>query len=146
MLSIARIATEEARALIDHARELSEQMGVPMCIAVVDESGYLVAFERMNHAKITSVSIAVDKAFTAAGARNTTAFYGQVSQPGGPAWGINQTNGGHFCVIPGGVPLTVDGVVVGGIGLSGGTAHQDDEIAVEVAAGYAPLDAPAQEA
>ncbi len=141
MLTVARIGTEEAHPLIEHARELSEKMGVPMCIAVVDEAGYLVAFERMNDAKVTSVSIAIDKAFTAAGARNTTAFYQGVSQPGSPAWGINQTNGGHFCVIAGGQPLRVDGVVVGGIGLSGGTAVQDDEIAAEVAAAFTPAPA-----
>jgi uncharacterized protein GlcG (DUF336 family) len=140
MLSIARIATQEARTLVDQARELSVQLGVPMCIAVVDESGCLVAFERMDHAKVTSVSIAIDKAFTAAGARNPTSFYGQVSQPGSPSWGIDQTNGGHFCVIAGGVPLTVDGVVVGGVGLSGGTAAQDDEIATAVAAAFVPAE------
>jgi uncharacterized protein GlcG (DUF336 family) len=140
MLTVARIATEEAQGLIEHARKLSEEMGVPMCIAVVDESGYLVTFERMNRAKITSVSIAIDKAFTAAGALNPTAFYGQVSQPGGASWGINQTNGGHFCVIPGGQPIRVDGTIIGGIGLSGGSAVQDDEIAVAVAEAFVPLE------
>ncbi|MGC4934097.1 GlcG/HbpS family heme-binding protein [Gordonia sp. DT30] len=129
MLQVSRIDLTEAKTLIDAATERSREIGVPMCIAVVDESGYLVAFDRMDDAKITSVSIAIDKAFTAAGARNTTAFYGGVSQPGGLAWGINQTNDGHFNVIAGGIPIIVDGRVIGGIGLSGGTSVQDDDVA-----------------
>ncbi|MBD0860417.1 heme-binding protein [Gordonia sp. zg691] len=129
MLQISRIDLAEAKALIASATERSLEIDVPMCIAVVDESGYLVAFDRMDTAKITSVSLAVDKAFTAAGARNHTSFYGTVSQPGGPAWGINQTNDGHFNVIPGGVPIIVDGSVIGGIGISGGNSAQDDDVA-----------------
>lgn len=129
MLTVQRIANDEARQLVERAVAHSKQIGVSMCIAVVDESGYLVAFDRMNGAKVTSVSIAIDKAFTAAGARNPTSFYGRVSQPQEVSWGINQTNGGHFCVIAGGLPVLVDGVVIGGIGISGGTANQDEAVA-----------------
>lgn len=129
MLTIPRIDLDEARRLVEAATVRSTEIGVPMCIAVVDESGYLVAFDRMDGAKITSVSIAIDKAFTAAGARNPTSFYGEVSQPAAPSWGINQTNGGRFCVIAGGLPVVADGAVIGGIGLSGGTAKQDEEVA-----------------
>lgn len=146
MLQISRIDLAEAKALIATATERSLEIGVPMCIAVVDESGYLVAFDRMDTAKITSVSIAIDKAFTAAGARNHTSFYGKVSRPDGPAWGINQSNGGHFNVIPGGIPIIVDGNVIGGIGISGGNAAQDDDVAahaVNRAAVSEPVELPA---
>jgi uncharacterized protein GlcG (DUF336 family) len=129
MLTVPRIDLDEAHRLIEAATARSAEMGVPMCIAVVDESGYLVAFDRMDGSKITSVSIAIDKAFTAACARNPTSFYGEVSQPSGPSWGINRTNGGRFCVIAGGLPVVVDDAVIGGIGLSGGTAKQDEEVA-----------------
>lgn len=146
MLQISRIDLSEAKALIAAATERSHEIGVPMCIAVVDESGYLVAFDRMDTAKITSVSIAIDKAFTAAGARNHTSFYGRVSRPDGPAWGINQTNDGRFNVIAGGIPITVAGNVIGGIGISGGTAAQDDDVAahaVNRAAVSEPVELPA---
>ncbi len=109
-----------------------------MCIAVVDESGNLIAFDRMDGAKITSISIAIDKAFTAGAARNPTSFYGAVSQPGAVSWGINQTNGGHFCVIAGGLPIVVNGVVVGGLGLSGGTAAQDEQVAAAALESFQP--------
>jgi uncharacterized protein GlcG (DUF336 family) len=105
-----------------------------MCIAVTDESGTLTAFVREDGAKVTSVSIAIDKAFTAAGARNATTFYRDVSQPSGPAWGIKGTNDGRFSVIGGGQPVYDDGVVVGGIGISGGTATEDDDVAVAAVA------------
>jgi uncharacterized protein GlcG (DUF336 family) len=101
-----------------------------MCIAVADESGNLIAFVREDGAKVTSISIAIDKAFTAAGARNHTSFYAKVSQPGGPAWGIDGSNGGRFTAIGGGVHILEGETVVGGIGISGGTSHQDHEVAM----------------
>lgn len=50
-------------------------------------------------------------------------------QPGGPAYGIHNTNGGRFCIVGGGLPILVDGVVVGAIGVSTGTPGQDEEVA-----------------
>jgi uncharacterized protein GlcG (DUF336 family) len=129
MLNILRLSEAEAETLVSAAVARSEEIGVPMCIAVVDESGNLIAFKRMDGGKVSSISIAVDKAFTAAAARNKTAFYGEVSCSGGPAWGIDKTNDGHFCVIGGGVPVVIDGTVVGAIGVSSGTAVQDIDVA-----------------
>lgn len=129
MILIRRLDLDDAHLLIRAAAEKATEMGVPQCIAVADESGTLIAFERMDGGKVSSVSIAIDKAFTAAVARNSTSFYGQASHPDGPAWGINQTNGGRFCVIGGGLPVVVDDAVVGGIGISSGTAAQDEEVA-----------------
>jgi uncharacterized protein GlcG (DUF336 family) len=130
MQTIRRIGLQDADDLVAGARRRSEEIGVSMCIAVVDESGTLVQFVREDGAKVTSISIAIDKAYTAAGARNHTSFYGAVSQPGGPAWGIDGSNGGRFTVIGGGVHIVEDGVVVGGLGISGGTAEQDADVAL----------------
>jgi uncharacterized protein GlcG (DUF336 family) len=110
-------------------------MGIPMCIAVVDESGHLIAFDRMDGGKISSISIAIDKAFTGAVARKPSHVYGELCQPGKPTYGIHVTNQGHFCIIGGGYPVTVDGAIVGGIGLSSGTAIEDMEVA-EAAIAY----------
>ena len=129
MLTVKRLSLEEARILIEGAKHKSAAMGIPMCIAVCDESGHLVHFERMDGGKISSISIAMDKAFTGAVARNGTHVYNQLCQPGQPTFGIHITNGGHFSVIGGGLPVTVDGEVVGGIGISAGTAIQDLEVA-----------------
>lgn len=125
MLTIKRLSITEAQVLIEGATAKSTEMGIPMCIAVTDETGHLIRFDRMDGGKISSISIAVDKAFTGAAARRGTHVYNQLCVPGQPTFGIHITNGGHFSVIGGGLPVTVDGEVVGGVGVSSGTAEQD---------------------
>ena len=129
MLTIQRLDIADARLLLAGARARSEAIGVPMCIAITDESGNLVAFERMDGGKVTSTTIAIDKSYTASAAKRATHEYGVVSQPGGPAYGINSAIGGRLMVVGGGLPVAVDGVVVGGIGVSSGTPAQDQDVA-----------------
>src|SRR5690606_7449516 len=129
MQTIKRIDIEDARILIGGAAAKADEIGVPMCIAITDESGNLVAFERMTGGKVTSITIAIDKAYTAAGAKKATHEYGEASQPGQPAYGIGSAIGGRLMVVGGGLPITVDGAVVGGIGVSSGTPVQDQEVA-----------------
>ena len=125
MLTIKRLDQADAQVLLTGAREKSVEIGVPMCVAITDESGQLIAFERMDGGKVTSTTIAIDKAFTAAAARKATHEYGESSQPGKPAFGIHSAIGGRLMVVGGGLPVIVDGEVVGGIGLSSGTPAQD---------------------
>ncbi len=115
--------------LVEGAEEKSREIGVPMCIAVTDEAGNLVAFTRMDGAKISSIDIAISKAFTAAAARKGTHEYNQLAVPGKPTFGIHVTNQGRFSIIGGGLPLVDDDEVVGGIGISAGTAEQDQIVA-----------------
>lgn len=129
MLTIKRLDIEDARRLIAGARAKAEEIGVPMCIAVTDEGGNLVAFERMDGGKVTSVTIAIDKSYTASAAKKATHDYGAASQPGAPAWGIGSAIGGRLMVVGGGLPVIVDGEVVGGIGVSSGTPDQDRAVA-----------------
>ena len=129
MLTILRLAVTDAHTLIEGARRKADEIGVPMCIAITDESGNLIAFERMDGGKVTSTVIAQDKAYTAAAAKKATHEYGDASQPGKPAYGINSAIGGRLMVVAGGLPVSVDGAVVGGIGLSSGTPAQDLECA-----------------
>jgi uncharacterized protein GlcG (DUF336 family) len=129
MLTIKRLDLADAQAMIAAARASAEKMGVPTCIAVTDESGALIAFERMDGAKTIGVTIAVDKAFTAAGTRKATHELSAAVQPGAPAYGLITSHGGRLIVLPGGVPVVVDGVVIGAIGVSTGTPDQDLEVA-----------------
>jgi uncharacterized protein GlcG (DUF336 family) len=138
MLTIRRLSLADARTLIAGAGAHAEKIGIPMCIAVTDEQGQLIAFERMDGAKFTSIAIAQDKAFTAAGIRRGTDQLGQIAHSGSPAFGINTANGGRMMILGGGLPIVVDGEVVGAIGLSSGTADQDKECAE---AGIAALQA-----
>lgn len=129
MLTIKRLDLDDARLLIEGAARKAEEIGVPMCIAVTDESGNLIAFERMNGGKVTSVTVAQDKAYTAAAARKATHEYNQACIPGNLVFGIHTSQGGRLCVVGGGLPVAVDGHVVGGIGLSSGTPQQDMDCA-----------------
>ena len=129
MLTIKRLSLEDAQILIEGASAKAREIAVPMCIAITDKSGQLIAFERMDGGKITSAIIAQDKAYTAAGAKRTTESYGVASQPGSAAYGINSAIGGRLVVVGGGLPVIMNGEVVGAIGLSSGTPAQDIECA-----------------
>jgi uncharacterized protein GlcG (DUF336 family) len=129
MLTIRRLSGEEAKLMIAAAEKKSGEIGIPMCIAVTDESGNLIGFSRMDGGKVSSISIAIDKAFTAAAARNPTSFYNEVCRPGSPTFGIHTSNQGHFSIIGGGLPVKSGSAIVGGIGASSGTVAQDVEVA-----------------
>jgi uncharacterized protein GlcG (DUF336 family) len=129
MITVTRLDLTDARSLIAGATARAREIGVPMCIAITDESGQLIAFERMDGGKVTSTTIAIDKAFTAAAARKATHDYGTASQPGAPAYGIASAIGGRLMVVGGGLPVLVKGEVVGGIGVSSGTPAQDQDVA-----------------
>ena len=129
MLTIKRLSIEDAKILIDGARAKAIEVDIPMCIAVVDESGQLIAFERMNGGKVTSAIIAQDKAFTVAGAKKTTHEYNEACKLINLVFGIHTAIEGRLCVVGGGLPVKVDGEVVGGIGLSSGTPQQDMDYA-----------------
>lgn len=129
MLNIKRLSNDEAKLMVAAAEKKSDQMGIPMCIAVTDESGNLLAFSRMDGGKVSSISIAIDKAFTASAAKNPTSFYNEVCRPGSPTFGIHTSNQGHFSIIGGGLPVKSGSAITGAIGVSSGTAAQDTEVA-----------------
>lgn len=129
MLTLKRLDIEDAMTLIAGARAKAHEIGVPMCIAVTDESGNLIAFERMDGGKITSITLAIDKSFTATGIQKGTHALGEVNQPGMPAHGISSTLGGRMVAIAGGLPVFSEGAVIGGIGVSSGSPAQDLEVA-----------------
>ncbi|MFK7751098.1 MAG: heme-binding protein [Sedimentitalea sp.] len=129
MLTLTRLDIDDAQVLIAGARAKAQDIGVPMCIAITDESGNLIAFERMDGGKITSITLAIDKSFTATGIQKGTHVLGEVNQPGKPAHGISSTLGGRMVAVAGGLPVVSKGDVVGGIGVSSGSPAQDLEVA-----------------
>ena len=129
MLSLNRLSISDAESLIKGARIKANEIKVPMCISVVDESGNLIAFERMDGGKITSITVSQDKAFTAAAARKATHEYNAACVPGNLVFGIHTALNGRLSVVGGGLPVIVDGEVVGGIGLRSGTPNQDMDCA-----------------
>lgn len=124
-----RLTLQGARLIMAAATRRAASMGVPMDIAVVDDGGHLLVFNRMDGAKLSSIDIAVSKAWTAACARRPTHEYAEIAGPGKPAFGIHVSNQGRFMIVGGGLPIAVGGRVVGGIGCSSGTVQQDREVA-----------------
>lgn len=116
MIAEMRLSAAEAEFLVEAAAHHAAAMQVPQNIAVVDHAGHLIAFRRMDGAKFTSIEIAIAKAFTAAGAGKPTADIGPATQPGKPGYGIQNLHGGRFTTLPGGIPILVEGRVVGAIG------------------------------
>ena len=128
MITVNRLCIEDARILIEGARQKAAQIGVPMCIAVTDDSGNLIAFERMNGGKAHSVHVSIDKAYTAGSARKATHEYNAANVPGNLAFGIHTESGGRISTVGGGLPVFIDDQCVGGIGASSGSPQQDMEV------------------
>ena len=126
---IEMLTLEGAKIAIAASEKKAKEIGVDMNIAVVDASTHLLHFSRMPNAKITSISIAIDKAFTAAGHKVGTHMYKEAVWPGGVAYGLGNSNGGRFTTFGGGLPIfNVRNEVIGGIGASTGTPAQDQQV------------------
>jgi len=120
----AKLTHEGALKVLHAAIEKAKAMGVPQCITIVDDGGHLLAFTRMDGAKILSIDSSMKKAMTAASSRVPTGGVGaEVEIKLGLATKGKLTN------LKGGVPIVVDGHVVGAIGVGSGTGEQDLEVA-----------------
>jgi glc operon protein GlcG len=127
-----------AKAVLAAAEKRAVEIGVPMDIAVVDDGGHLLAFERMDEAKISSVDIALCKAYSAAIRRKPSGAAMANGQPNVLlSLGLAIASRAHQTPIRGGLPLLADGKCVGAIGVSNGTEDQDVDVAT---AGAAALD------
>ena len=124
------VTLEQAEQLSEAAKSKAKEIGVPMNIAIVDEGANLVSFHRMDNAWLGSIDISIKKAKTARFFDMNSGEIGKLSQPGGPLFGIEHSNGGLIS-FPGGVVLKDGtGKVVGAIGVSGGSVDQDHEVAL----------------
>ena len=130
------ITLDEARRLIAAAERKATEIGQPMNVAVVDAGANLVAHVRMDGAWIGSTDISINKAFTARAFDIATKDLAAESQPGKQFFGIHTSNRGRVMIFAGGIPLKRDGVVVGAIGVSGGSGDQDQAVAEAGAAAF----------
>ena len=129
------ITLEQAQTLITAAQLKAQEIGVPINIAIVDAGANLKAFVRMDNAWLGSVDISIKKAKTARFFDMESGDIGGLSQPGGPLYNIEVSNGGLIS-FPGGVPIASAGEIVGAIGVSGGSVEQDREVALAGVAAY----------
>jgi len=114
-----------ARRLIAAAQGAARGMLVAMSVAVVDSGAQLVAFERMDGADLVGITLARDKAWTALVNRMSTGDLAPLVQPGAEFYGYDSVAAGRTIVFAGGMPLERDGVLIGAVGVSGGSADQD---------------------
>ena len=120
---------DKAISLCSAVREFARSKGVKAVVAVCDAGGNAVCMQREDDAYIASIDIAVNKAFTSASLKMTTEEVGKLAAPGAPLYGIQNTNGGKIVIFGGGVPLIKNGIIVGALGVSGGSAELDTAIA-----------------
>lgn len=123
------IKLADARRIIAAAEKKAEEIKQPMNIAVVDEGGNLIAFERMENAWLGSIDIAQKKAWTSRAFDISTKDLGANSQSGDQFFGIHVSNDCKVMIFAGGIPLKSDGKIVGAIGVSGGMGKQDQAVA-----------------
>ncbi|KAF2738433.1 DUF336-domain-containing protein [Polyplosphaeria fusca] len=123
------VTAAQAQKIISASAANASAIPIPQNIAVVDPSGLLVAFLRQDNAFPGSMDISMKKARTAVlfNGLSSGGLYEQ-AQPGQPLYGIEETNGG-LVVFGGGFPIYLDGFLIGGVGVSGGSVSQDEQVA-----------------
>lgn len=124
-----RVSLDLAAALLSRVREEAASRGLSLAVAVVDDGGHLVASQRMDGAALGAMQLAIGKAYTSVLWGAPTGDFMRSTQPGGDDWGWNSTDP-RIVVYAGGVPLFVEGELVGGLGASGGTAADDEACVV----------------
>jgi uncharacterized protein GlcG (DUF336 family) len=129
MITVKSLGLAEANRIIEAGIARAEEIGSPSTIAVVDVGGTVIAQARMDGASLSSVALAYDKAYTSVSTRLATSFITTIAQPGGDFYGIANGLGGRAIIFPGGVPVEIDGQVVGAVGASGGKGAQDEDVA-----------------
>lgn len=121
------INLEVAHKLLGVAIAESRKQNFPMAVAIVDNAGQLVAFERMDNTQSASTLVAQDKAVSAALYRRPTKVFQDLVAGGGIGLRVLTLRGAN--AVEGGLPIVVDGKVIGGIGVSGAASDQDGYIA-----------------
>lgn len=119
-----KLTSEGALKILRAAIDKAAAMGVPQCISVVDAGGHLLAFCRMDGAFVQSIDSSLKKAMTAASYGKPTG-----GMDDGIAIKLAIATEGRRINLPGGLPVIVDGHVIGGIGVGSGTGEQDRQVA-----------------
>ncbi len=131
-----KLSTEAAETMVAAATEKAREIGIAVNIAVLDSGAHLKAFRRMDGAALGAIDLAIRKARTAALFEMDSEQIWEFVKPGGPAEGMQFSNG-ILITFAGGVLLRDDNAeIAGAIGVSGGTVPQDGEIVAAGAAAF----------
>jgi uncharacterized protein GlcG (DUF336 family) len=118
-----------AKKMADAAAVKAIEIDVPMVIAICDKHGNPVLFNRMEDSLLASIDIATNKAYTAAALKGSTDQFADVAKEAGSLFGLASCDKGRMVVFGGGFPIIMDGEIIGGIGVSGGSVEEDLTVA-----------------
>ena len=118
-----------AKKLAEKVEAEAAKIGVNAVVAVSNSGARPVLVECMDDSYIASYDVAFQKAYTVVALKMSTIELKSLSQPNQPLYGIQFTNDGQIVIFGGGVPLKVNGKIVGGLGVSGGSEEQDTYLA-----------------
>jgi uncharacterized protein GlcG (DUF336 family) len=125
---------ELAKKAIAVAEKKAEELGIKICITVVDDHGTIVAVSRMDGALVVSPKFSFIKAFTSATLGMPTGGMQPYAEPGKPYYGLESLSGGEFTTIAGGVPVKKGEKLIGAIGVGGSADVSQDAACAQAAA------------
>ena len=135
-MNMLTVNLETARRVIEAVETKARSLDCPVNIAVVDAGGNLVAHARMDNARIGAIDIAINKAWTARALDTATDDLAKLTQSGQQGFGLNTTNNSRVVIFGGGIPVKINGVVIGAIGASGGSVEEDIMVARAAVTGF----------
>lgn len=115
-----KLTNEGAHKILAAAVEKAHETGIPECISIVDPGGHMICFTKMDGAFVLSIDSSLRKAMTSASYGDPTG-----NMPEGPDIRLAIATDGKRINLPGGLPIIVDGHVIGGIGVGSGTGAED---------------------
>ena len=118
-----------AKYLIDLIEKEAERRGEKVVVAVCGPEGNPIAVHSMDDALLVSFDSAIKKAYSAVAVRMSTLELGKMAQPGGTFYGLDKMEGGKIVIVGGGIPVLAGNMILGGIGVSGGTGQEDHSLA-----------------
>lgn len=119
----------QVQGIQEAVHHYSNQLGKGFAVALTDGTGGLEFFYRHPETLPVSTGIAIDKAYTASVVKLSTETVGKLAQPGEMLFGIGSASSGRIITFGGGIPIEINGAVIGGIGVSGGTVDEDIALA-----------------
>src|ERR1700755_2072541 len=117
-----------AKTIADRVEAAASRALVPVAVCIIDKHGNVILTHRMSGAPAFSIELSERKAYTSALVGLRTAELSPLVQPGQELFPLMGLSGGRFCSMGGGAPLTSEGQLVAGVGVSGGTVEQDVNI------------------
>lgn len=124
-----KLSLKAAKSLIDKIEEEAKKRGLNAVIAICGVDGNIIAVHVMDNAFLASFDIAMKKAYTSVAVKMSTKELGKLAMPGETFYGVDKADNNRLIIFGGGIPLKIGEVIIGGLGISGGSSEDDDSLA-----------------